>query len=291
MVDDQVVFSQNQGCPKCGSQHMSNLPDGHLFCKSCGLVKTLSTLDHSDTDQGKYKKVENRRNIKGLLSHNKTLQETSIAINMDNCLTDIFKKLHISDAVEKNITLTLYEITRIATNLHFTNEVLVEAIKIYEALAKRCGFKGKHLRALGAAIVYVSSKNVGVPCGLREVAHVANVPSSKVFRCYRFILKQLNYNACEVSFEQYLHRIQGLLRMQDISTKIANEILKVATQDRFYRGRSLTGLASAALYIASILAEENRTQREIAEVTRITEVTLRARYKDLIKRLLIVVSV
>ncbi|MDO8055382.1 MAG: transcription initiation factor IIB, partial [Candidatus Hermodarchaeota archaeon] len=45
------------------------------------------------------------------------------------------------------------------------------------------------------------------------------------------------------------------------------------------------GLAAASLYIASIQEGERRTQREIAEISRVTEVTVRNRYKELVREL------
>lgn len=44
-------------------------------------------------------------------------------------------------------------------------------------------------------------------------------------------------------------------------------------------------MAAAALYIASVLLRERRTQREIAEVAGITEVTIRNRYRELTSKL------
>jgi len=41
------------------------------------------------------------------------------------------------------------------------------------------------------------------------------------------------------------------------------------------------GLAAAALYVACVLEQEKKTQKEIAEVANVTEVTVRNRYKGL----------
>ena len=46
-----------------------------------------------------------------------------------------------------------------------------------------------------------------------------------------------------------------------------------------------TGVAAAAIYIASILCNERRTQREVADVAGVTEVTIRNRYKELTEKL------
>jgi transcription initiation factor TFIIB len=50
-------------------------------------------------------------------------------------------------------------------------------------------------------------------------------------------------------------------------------------------GKDPTCIAAAALYIASIMEGERRTQREIGEVAGVTEVTVRNRYKELVRKL------
>jgi len=49
-------------------------------------------------------------------------------------------------------------------------------------------------------------------------------------------------------------------------------------------------VAAAAIYIASIQCNQRRTQREVADVAGVTEVTIRNRYKELTERLGIVVQ-
>ena len=44
-------------------------------------------------------------------------------------------------------------------------------------------------------------------------------------------------------------------------------------------------MAAAALYVASLLEGEKKTQREVAEVAHVTEVTVRNRYKELVEKL------
>ena len=67
--------------------------------------------------------------------------------------------------------------------------------------------------------------------------------------------------------------------------KKAIEIIKKAEEKELTSGRGPTGVAAAAIYIASILGGERRTQREVAEVAGVTEVTIRNRYKELAEKL------
>ena len=62
-------------------------------------------------------------------------------------------------------------------------------------------------------------------------------------------------------------------------------ILKKADISELTSGRGPAGIAAAALYVAALLNDEKKTQREVADVAGITEVTIRNRYKELIDRL------
>ena len=70
----------------------------------------------------------------------------------------------------------------------------------------------------------------------------------------------------------------------DVQAKTV-DILKQAADRELTSGRGPTGVAAAAIYISSILSGERRTQREVAEVAGVTEVTIRNRYKELTDRL------
>ncbi len=47
----------------------------------------------------------------------------------------------------------------------------------------------------------------------------------------------------------------------------------------------LGGVAAAAIYIASVLSDEHRIQREVADVAGVTEVTIRNRYKEMVDKM------
>ncbi len=50
-------------------------------------------------------------------------------------------------------------------------------------------------------------------------------------------------------------------------------------------GKGPTGIAAAAIYIASILEGVPKTQRDIADVAGVTEVTIRNRYKEMVEKI------
>src|SRR6266849_4523740 len=63
-------------------------------------------------------------------------------------------------------------------------------------------------------------------------------------------------------------------------------VYRKAVNKNLIRGRSIEGVVAASpIYIASILCNERRTQREVADVAGVTEVTIRNRYKELTEKL------
>ena len=69
------------------------------------------------------------------------------------------------------------------------------------------------------------------------------------------------------------------------------EILEDAKSQRsLVTGRDPRGLAAAAIYIASILMDHRVTQRDIAMAAGVTEVTVRNRYKELVRKLKITMA-
>jgi len=69
------------------------------------------------------------------------------------------------------------------------------------------------------------------------------------------------------------------------ATGFRMEILEKAHEKGLTSGRGPTGVAAAAIYLATILCNNRRTQRSIAEVAGVTEVTIRNRYKELAEKL------
>ena len=61
--------------------------------------------------------------------------------------------------------------------------------------------------------------------------------------------------------------------------------MKKAEISELTSGRGPAGIAAAALYVSALMNDEKKTQREVADVAGITEVTIRNRYKELIEKL------
>ena len=67
--------------------------------------------------------------------------------------------------------------------------------------------------------------------------------------------------------------------------KLAIKIADTYTSNFVTSGKDPKGIVGGAIYLASKIKNENFTQKQIADLIGVTEVTLRSRYKELKKKL------
>jgi len=121
---------------------------------------------------------------------------------------------------------------------------------------------GRSIDTLLSASIFCALRVHGIPRTVEEITKVAQIPKKKVIKSYRLILMEvlphLNLKVQHFGPSRYVDKF--------------NDELK-----------DPKGIAAAAIYIGSKICSENRTQKEISKLARVTEVTLRMRVKDLMK--------
>ena len=83
----------------------------------------------------------------------------------------------------------------------------------------------------------------------------------------------------------YVSKIAERTGISGQTQGLAIKIIRDAKAKRAASGKDPMGLAAAALYIACLLKNEKKTQKDIAEAAGVTEVTVRNRYKSLKRQL------
>ena len=159
------------------------------------------------------------------------------------------------------------------------------AAMVYRRAVEKNLIRGRSIEGVTAAAVYAACRQCGVPRTLDEVAAASKVDRKEIGRTYRFIARELILKLMPTSPQDYTARFCSKLALsEDIKSK-ALEILQQAENKELTSGRGPTGVAAAAIYIASILCGERKTQREVADIAGVTEVTIRNRYKELAEKL------
>jgi len=200
------------------------------------------------------------------------------------------RRIRVSNATERNLAFALSEISKIANRLNLPKNILETASIIYRRAVKQRLIRGRSIQGVIAAAIYVACRQCKLARTLEEIAQASHIKKKEVGRSYRFLVKELDYFIPPLRPSQYVTKFSNQLGMQGMVEEVAHKILGTAKELRLTSGRGPTGIAAAASYIASVLTGERKTQREIAEIAQVTEVTIRNRYKELVERLMFVVT-
>ena len=291
-------------CPECGStQLVRDYERGELICNNCGLV-----IDESFIDQGpEWRAFDSEQND----SRARTGSPMTFTIHDKGLSTDISwknkdsygksiptrnraqlyrlrkwqKRIKVSNAVERNLSQALQELERMASNLSIPNDVRETAAVIYRKAVKQNMIRGRSIEGVVAGSIYAACRITNVPRTLDEIASVTRVKKKEIGRTYRIMSRYLKLNIMPSKPDDYVNRFCSKLKLSMEARKKATEILKMAEDNDLTSGKGPTGVAAAAIYIASLLTQERRTQRAVAEVAGVTEVTIRNRYKELTEKL------
>jgi transcription initiation factor TFIIB len=298
-----------QRCPECGgAKLMRDYESAEVACMECGYVLSMKIADRGPEWRAFTKEQRDKRTRTGAPA-TYTIHDKGLSTAIDWHDQDVYgkgfkpeqkaqiyrlrkwhRRIRVSDATERNLAFALSEITKIANNLSLPKSIFETASVIYRKSVKEQLIRGRSIRSISAASVYIACRQCGLARTLDEISKASNMSKRDVGRSYRFMVKKLNYFVPPVKPRNYVSKFSNQLAMRGKTEAVAHKILNVARGLKLTSGRGPTGVAAAASYIASVLMGERRTQREIAEVAKVTEVTIRNRYKELVDCLLFSMS-
>ena len=197
------------------------------------------------------------------------------------------RRVRVSDSTERNLAVALSELSKISSSLNLPKNIIETASVIYRKAIKKRLIRGRSIHNVTAAALYMSCRQCGVPRTLDEIASASTLNKKDIGRSYRFMVRELDTFVPPSTSRNYAARFSNKLVVSGKAEAIAIKILEIAKQMKLTSGRGPTGIAAAATYIATVLMNERKTQREIAEIANVTEVTIRNRYKELLERLFI----
>ena len=291
-------MSAPKRCPECNSTHLIYDDDkGELICGDCGLLVEESMVDTSH-ELRSFDKSEKKSRGGAPLSMQKfdkglttNIGEISDIYRLDSAQqTRKYLRLkkwqeRVSTSIERNLRLAMSELRRVASFLELPSVVRDEASRIYNFVLQRSLVRGRSMESVIAACIYAACRSYNIPRTLDEISNASEVERKEIGRTYRFIIRKIGLKVTPSSPKDYISRFGSTLHL---SPRSQNEALKILNKPEIFEltsGRGPAGIAAAALYVSALLNDEKKTQREVADIAGITEVTIRNRYKELLDKL------
>ena len=280
-------------CPECGGKVI--LSNGSLVCSCCGIILEDKLVDYDREYRVFSRKdlVKCRIRPGTYLLHDDGLGTviTVYGTNGNRGKVKKLRKMNWRVSILSRIKLfkLLVMLNQVAGKLELPDYVKEEAARVLRILLKRYYRVGpKSAERILAISIYAASRRYGLPLDYKFLMEKFNVDRKirkLIFEIQRFIKIK------PVKPETFLQQIASKLNLSHEVFELACRILDSIRKANLTSGKSPRGLAATAAYIASILLNQGRTQKEIAQAARVSEVTIRNNIRRFLEKVIIEVQI
>ncbi len=292
-------------CSDCGgTEIIQDLEKGERICAGCGLVISDHRIDTGPEWRAFTADEKDARSRTGAPT-NYAIHDKGLSTMIDwrdhdsqgkrftaKKRSEIYRlrkwqiRTRVHSSVDRNLAQAMSELDRLASQLGLTRSIKELAALLYRKLIIRRLARSRSIDAMVGAAIYAACRLRTAPRSLEEISRHSRVSKKKIGQHYRLLVEKLGLRMPVSEPANYVPRFITQLGLPGKVQRRVLEILEDAKKQRsLITGRDPRGLAAAAIYIASILEDSRVTQRDIAMAAGVTEVTVRNRYKELVKRL------
>ena len=276
--------STTTACPECGSTNLVTTPDGgERHCEGCGLIVDDDRIDpgpewRAFTDA----EHRDRRRVGAPLSelkHDRGLTTQIGWRNVDangrtisprrrtklNRLRDWQERIRTEHASERNLQYAFSEIERMAAALGVPKSTREPAARLYRRALDEDLIRGRSIEAIASVVLYIACRRENIPRSIKEIAAVSRVKRKEIARAHLHLVRELDLELVPIDPAAYVPRFCSALNLSDGVERTAIAII---------------GETAGAIYAASLLRDEKQPQHAVADVAKVTEITVRKHYQN-----------
>ncbi|NHJ24370.1 MAG: transcription initiation factor IIB [Candidatus Lokiarchaeota archaeon] len=291
MVLDIEIKDISSSCPECNGKTIIIQEKGEIVCSQCGLVISERFLDISHSGKRAFTKQEKEQREGTGSPISILLPDMGLSTIMDKAnikSPDLKRAAKWNSRLtwdKRNMLIATTELKRISSNLNLPDHVKKAAIRLYIQAFKKKLLRGRSINGMVAACLYFACRERKVPRTLQEILDESSIDAKNVRRCYRTIMRELNLKVPSTEPISLIPKYIAELKLDIEVEKSTIETLNSFTSRFSTSGKDPKGLCAGALYLICKKKDKRISQKDIAQIVGVTEVTLRSRYKELTNKL------
>ena len=178
---------------------------------------------------------------------------------------------------QRNMMWGFNEIDKVCATKGLSPNVNALAKQLFRRASEMNLLQGRSIDCMVAATIYASCRIYEVPRTLNEIAKDLSVSRRDLGRTFRKISKEMNLKMNLTSPSDYVSRFCSRLKLNGRTLECAIELVEKTDKLGYSSGKDPAGIA--------LTTGQTRTQGEVSKASGVTEVTIRKRYKEIIKKL------
>jgi transcription initiation factor TFIIB len=277
-------------CLMCGStEFVYDEQRGVLFCAKCGYVIEEHVIDMGPEWRGVDK---NGRSLARASPVNAAAPEQGMLINIVKLRESklrIVKPVALLTTGERNVMELRSIVKRVVANVGLPESIIDEVVLNYRALVKM-GYRGR-IKETALALVYIACRRRNIPCTMKELLKNSDVNIKSFNKVYMQIASLMNIKGI-YNDEQLMNMTLRMLDSININNNVKHrlillmrDLIEKGKANGLFNGKTITSTIAAMVYASLLIYNVNVRQRDIASIAGVTDVTIRNRYNELLRRL------
>ena len=292
-------------CSACNNLTRSTITDpesGEIICSNCGIVilDRIEDYVHEERRAHSMEEVYARSRTgapASLAFHDKGLCTIIGKSNIDasgrvldaSILPQIAKLrkwnawINVHKSSDRNLRRAFQRLDILKDKLGLTDSIVEKTAYIFRKVHERQLVRGRTIDGMLAAAVYIVCREMGTSITLKDIAVASNLTYKDISRNYGVLVFELDIKIPLVDPMKCIVKVASRLGINERTKKRAMGIMNEVIKKEMSSGKVPMGLAGAVLYLTCQMAGQDVSQTSIAAASGVTEVTIRNRFKDLIK--------
>ncbi|MHA1272207.1 MAG: transcription initiation factor IIB [Promethearchaeota archaeon] len=288
MVEDVIAQGNFNICPECGGNIISAFERGEDICEQCGLVVIERNIDFSHSGVRAYNKHEKDKKERNGSPISILVPDISLSTIIDQKMInnpDLKRAVKWNNHIsweKKNMLIAITELKRIAGNLNLPDRIKKGAIRYYKQIFRKNILRGRSIKGMITACLYLACKQEKVPITFQEILEESAINHNIIKKCYKILLQELNIKPKNMDPLSLIPRYIADLGLSIDIEKSVIKLMKKYLNSNQVLGKDPKGICAGAIYLIAKFKKQKVSQKQIAKVVGVTEVTLRSRYKELL---------
>ena len=191
----------------------------------------------------------------------------------------------IQSAEDRSVRQALQDLERLREKLGLPEAIVEKSAYFYRKASKMGLVKGRTVSSVMAASAYLACRELEAPRTLNEIAASSDVPRKRLARDYRLLVRTFDPKIPTVDIMKCITKIANKTGVSEKTKRQAMKIMRDIAGMEMAAGKGPMGMAATVLYISCSIVGELRTQKDLAAIAGVTEVTIRNRYSELKRHL------
>lgn len=182
---------------------------------------------------------------------------------------------------EKKISLGKMELEGLVARQSLPKSILNRSFYLFQKICKHPSFKTHYIRLMVQVCLYYAAKAQGCPVILEDIIDRNQFSLSLAQRYYYLLIRTLNLPNISLNLIGFVARFGTKLGLDESLIQETNQLILQVQSLKNFSGYDNRGVAAGALYFVCILHRIPCSQKLIAKIAKISEITIRNRYKEI----------